>query len=175
MNDQQPAADQRTRPPGMSAWAAARGASARHLTRRPIWAGLFLALTLSAAGCAKGTYLEVRFVGPAALDIRAIRIELAVTPANGAAVQHSTDTVEPGGRITLPTSMAFKLDTESGNLDIAATALGPARLPLASDSATTTIKHGETWTITLRFGLTANSQEQQDLEDPPAPNDDGGR
>jgi hypothetical protein len=102
-------------------------------------------------GCAKGTYLEVRFTGSSLLEVQAIRLDLTLMPPNGAAVQHSSDTVKSETTFKLPTSMALKLDTESGSLQVDGTLLGVGNVPLGTASATTPIKHDETWTIELKF------------------------
>jgi hypothetical protein len=118
-------------------------------TRHAGWA-LCLALGLAAAGCAKGTYLEVEFTGSAQAEIHAIRVDLALTPPNGA-TQQSSDTIKTGSVIKLPTSMAFKLDTETGSLKVDATLLGLGNEKLGSASKNTTIMRGETWTVVLNF------------------------
>jgi len=116
--------------------------------------GFVLALG-AATGCAKGTYLEVRFVGPAALpEIDSINVALTLTERDGGPVLRSSDTVTlpNNAAIILPTSMAFKLDNDNGALVIDAVALGRAGGRVAAARATTTIMHAETWTVVLDFG-----------------------
>jgi hypothetical protein len=121
----------------------------------PIVNGRHLAMVLLGlglmVGCAKGTYLEVRFTGSALFDVQAIRLDLTLMPPNGGATQHSSDIVESKTTFKLPTSMALKLDTESGSLQVDGTLMGIGNLPLATASVTTPIKHEETWTIELTF------------------------
>lgn len=63
---------------------------------------LALACGLSATGCAKGTYLEVRFTGPSLLVIEAIRVELTLMPPGGAPAQQSIGTIRPKGGSNYP-------------------------------------------------------------------------
>ena len=117
---------------------------------------LGLALALGAAtGCAKGTYLEVRFTGPAGLpEIDSIGVTLTLTERDGGPMLRSSDTVTlpNNAAITLPTSMAFKLDNDSGSLVVDAVAYGRTGLRVAAARNTTTIRHAETWTVLLDFG-----------------------
>jgi hypothetical protein len=117
---------------------------------------LEFALVLGATmGCAKGTYLEVRFTGPMGLpEIDSIGVTLTLTEQVGGPILHSSDTVtRPNNApITLPTSMAFKLDNDSGQLVVDAIAYGRTGLRVAAARNTTTIMHAETWMVTLDFG-----------------------
>lgn len=121
--------------------------------------GLSLALG-AATGCAKGTYLEVRFVGPSGLPpIDSIGVTLTLTAQDGAPISASNDSVflPHDAAITLPTSMAFKLDNDSGPLRIEAIAVGARGATVATARATTTIMHAETWTVVLDFGRVADA------------------
>ena len=123
------------------------------LTPRGVWTlGLLLALT--SLTCAKGTYLEVQFTGTGLPEIRSIAVDLTLTETDGGVVR-SHDVIKPGGPIALPATMAFKLDSENGTLSVAATALGAQDQEVATASKTTTIMHGQTWTIVLKFGPSA--------------------
>lgn len=114
---------------------------------------LALVLALTSLGCAKETYLEIRFTGALSAEIHGIGVELTLTAPDGK-VSRSQDVVTREGadkKITLPTSAAFKLSTENGTLAIHATALGSQGQALATADATTTIKHAETWSIDMMF------------------------
>lgn len=115
---------------------------------------LTLLFGLGMVACSKGTYLEVSFTGTVPSEIDSIDVTLTLTPSGGAAALHSSDSVTlPGGApITLPTSMAFKLDSEGGSLVIDATARGPQGAIVATAHASTTIMHAQTWTVVLNFG-----------------------
>ncbi len=125
-------------------------ATAMNLRQTLLGLGLLLALGLAATGCAKGTYLEVRVTGSDLPDIYALRVALTLTPptdAGGSAI----DTIDTGAVIKLPTSMAFQLDTETGSLQVAVTALDQTGRQVGAASTTTTIKRAQTWTVVLNL------------------------
>jgi len=127
-------------------------------TRRRLWFAVLMTLGLT-TGC-KGTYLEVVFTGTVAAPIHRIVVDLTLLDAPRATSfqRGNLPNEADGGVITLPTSAAFLLNDESGRLAVAATALGANRDVLATAGpVTTTIKHGETWTITMPFGPPANA------------------
>jgi hypothetical protein len=113
---------------------------------------LLIGLGLAAAGCAKGTYLEVNVTGTGLPEIHRIDVTLTLTPADGGQVLVSKGPVENNGAIIkLPTSFAFKLDSESGTLQVSAVAFDASERPVAVASGSTTIMHGQTWTIVLNL------------------------
>jgi hypothetical protein len=111
--------------------------------------------SLVGAGCAKGTYLEVRVTGPGFPDVYGLRMALTLMRPGGAAAQHAIDVIRnDGGKpIRFPATMAFSLDDEEGALRIDATALGTADVPLGSGTAMTTIMHDKTWTVPLALAV----------------------
>jgi hypothetical protein len=114
---------------------------------------LALVCGLAISACSKSTYLEVQFIGSVP-EIHSIDVTLTLTPPGSAAALHSSDMITlPGdAAIILPTSMAFKLDSESGNLLIDATARDAQHVAVATAQHTTTIMHAQTWTVVLDFG-----------------------
>lgn len=124
----------------------------RTATRGPhrIVLALLLAVGLSATGCAKGTYLEIRFTGSGLPDIYAIRVALTLTPPTSDGGR-SIGTVDAGSIIKLPTSMAFQLDGETGSLQVDAFALDMTGREVARASGTTEIMHAKTWTLVLNL------------------------
>ena len=111
---------------------------------------LLMALGLSATGCAKGTYLELKLTGTGLPDIHGITVALTLTPPTDTG-GHSIDTVSTGAIISLPTSMAFQLDNETGMLQVEATALDANGSEVARASGITTIMHATTWTLELNL------------------------
>jgi hypothetical protein len=109
------------------------------------------------AGCAKGTYLEVRVTGPGLSDVYGLRMALTLRKPGGGAAVHAVDVIRSdGGKpIKFPATMAFSLDDEEGALQIDATALGTADVPVGSGMAMTTIMHDKTWTVPLALNLPA--------------------
>ena len=106
-----------------------------------------------AMGCSKGTYLELRFSGAGLPEVDSIEVQLTLTPPNGGATLTSRGAVSlpNDAAIPLPTEMVFKLDSETGALRIDATAMGPGGGRVATATATTDIRHGQTWTVELGF------------------------
>ncbi len=129
---------------------------------RPAWWLLLLALGSSAMGCAKDTYLEVRFTSSQALpEVRVLFVDLTLT-ANDGGTRHVSQAIAANGPIklpapaglkpiTFPASMALKLDTEEGALKVDASALGAQDQVVATGSTTTTIMHAQTWNVTINF------------------------
>lgn len=114
------------------------------------WIFAALALGLSSLACGKGTYLEVQLKGTGLPEIRSISMDLTLTDADGGVTTaHGLVQREDKGIITLPTSMALKLDSESGALALKATALGKSGQEVATASKSTTIMHDQTWTIEM--------------------------
>jgi hypothetical protein len=125
------------------------------IKNRPAHATLAVLLGLVAfAGCSKGTYLELRFVGAGLPEIDSIEVKLTLMPSGGGGTLTSIGSVSlpNDAAIALPTAMIFKLDSESGALRIDATAIGPNATSVATGTATTTIQHGQTWTVDVDFG-----------------------
>lgn len=120
---------------------------------RPFGAlALLVGLCLSATGCAKGTYLEIMFTGPATLPAVRLQLDLTLTGPNGVTQSHDLVPAATEQPTNLPASMALKLDSESGTLKIDATAIEPAAggpRVVGRGSNTTTIMHGETWTVNV--------------------------
>jgi hypothetical protein len=113
---------------------------------------LLMGLGLAAAGCAKGTYLEVSVTGTNIPEIHSIVVTLVLTPTDGGQVLESQGPVgNNGAAIKLPTSFAFKLDSENGSLQVSAVAFDGSGKPVAVASNNTTIMHGQTWTIVLNL------------------------
>jgi hypothetical protein len=112
----------------------------------------------SAIGCAKGTYLQVNFTGGGLPEIRGIAVELTLTDSAGVVTHSRGKPLRREGndpKITLPTSAAFVLDSESGTLTINASALGiEDQVVATASSETTTIMHGKTWVVVVDFGGT---------------------
>ena len=113
------------------------------------------AASFASAGCAKGTYLEVRVTGGGLTDVYGLRMALTLMKPGAAAAVHAVDVIrEDGGKpIKFPATMAFSLDDEEGALRIDATALGTGDVPLGSGTAMTTIMHDKTWTVPVALGL----------------------
>ena len=130
-----------------------------------------LMLALGLSGCGKGTYLVVNFAAGTPLPaIYGIRVALTLSPGSGPTRQ-STDTLPSLSNtavLVLPTSAAFKLNDDSGALDIAADALDIRRESIAKGSVHTTIQHAQTWTLTLTLGG-AQALSAQPLELAPVP------
>ncbi len=112
--------------------------------------------SLFSAGCARGTYLEVRVTGPGFPDVYGLRMALTLTKPGGGAAVHAVDVIrnDGGKAIKFPATMAFSLDDEEGALKIDATALSSADVPVGSGSAMTTIMHDKTWTVPVALALT---------------------
>lgn len=108
-------------------------------------------LLLSATGCAKGTYLEINFTGPAALPAVRLQLDLTLTGPGGSPVTTSHDLVPAltESAVKLPVSMALKLDDDSGSLHIAATAIDSTPKVVGMGMNTTMIMHAETWTVEI--------------------------
>lgn len=142
-------------PPPIDRTDASRLPTARD-PRRALRMLLLLAVAAlgGASGCAKGTYLEVRLVGPGLPDVYGIRMALNLRPASDKPL-HAVDVIraDQNAVIKLPASVAFWLDDESGALELDATALGKNDTPVATGSALTTIMSKETWNV--RIDLTA--------------------
>jgi len=103
-----------------------------------------------ATSCKKGTYLEVVFKGAALPPVNRIYFSLTLpdkTVAQGPLPpDYTASTV-----VKLPASAAFQLDDHSGQLVIAATAYDAAGTVLGMATTSTTIMHGETWTVDVDF------------------------
>jgi hypothetical protein len=111
-----------------------------------------MSLGLAAVGCAKGTYLEVSVTGTYIPEIHSIIVTLVLTPTDGGQILESQGPVgNNGAALKLPTSFAFKLDSESGTLQVSAVAYDASGKPVAVASNSTTIMHGQTWTIVLNL------------------------
>jgi len=118
---------------------------------------LALALTLFAtAGCRKGTYLEVRFLGDGLPEIWNIALGLSLTPAGGATKTVTQALTPPtaGQPFHFPTSMALKLNDDSGTLRIDGQAQDANGAVVATATQTTTVMHDQTWSVDLDFGGT---------------------
>lgn len=111
--------------------------------------------SLLGAGCARGTYLEVRVTGPGFPDVYGLRMALTLMKPGAGAAVHAVDVIRnDGGKpIKFPATMAFSLDDEEGALQIEATALGTADVPVGSGTAMTTIMHDKTWTVPVALTL----------------------
>jgi hypothetical protein len=131
-------------------WISSAGRPELRIALRQTVLALLVAVGLSATGCAKGTYLEVKFTGSQLPDIYGIRVMLTLTPATDAGGR-SIGTVDSGTVIKLPTSMAFQLDSETGSLQVDAAALDMNGREVARASATTNIMHAKTWTLVLNL------------------------
>jgi len=111
---------------------------------------LALVACAGATSCKKGTYLEVVFKGAGLPPIH--YIHFALTLENGMVSEGNLPQETPAGYVlNLPASAAFQLDDQSGALAITATAVDQTMVAIAQASTNTTIKHGETWTVTLDF------------------------
>jgi hypothetical protein len=143
----------------------------------------FLAATLltPVTGCSKGTYLVLRFEGATLPAVYGIRVSLTVHAPDGTTRQ-SVGTLPSADNISaipLPTSAAFKLDDQSGTLDILAEALDLEKKTLAKQTvAGSAIHHGQTWTVTLSWDATTSGKltaapgtAPERLDQPPATED----
>jgi hypothetical protein len=110
------------------------------------------------------------FEGPGLPAIYGIRVGLTVHAPDGTTRQSIGTLPTANGTVTtgqleaamtpiaLPTSAAFKLNGETGTLDIVAEALDLQKSTLATQTVVDTpIRSGETWTITLDFTAKASS------------------
>ena len=120
--------------------------------------GLVLGLSLSLSGCGKSTYLVLDFVDSASPSVYGIRVGLKLSSSGSGSARESIGTLPSANNtalITLPTSAAFKLDNESGSVDITAELLDSKKEAFAKQTATTTIRHAQTWRVSLDFGKQA--------------------
>jgi len=100
------------------------------------------------------------FEGSGLAAIYGIRVGLTVHAPDGTTLQSVGTLPSASGTtpIPLPTSAAFKLNGESGTLDIVAEALDLQKNTLARQTvADTPIRSGETWTLTLDFTAKASA------------------
>jgi hypothetical protein len=128
-------------------------------------------------GCSKGTYLVLRFEGATLPAVYGIRVSLTVHTADGTIRQSvgilpsATNT----SAIPLPTSAAFKLDDQSGTLDILAEALDLEKKTIAKQTVSgSAIHHGQTWTVTLAWDATTSGKLTAAPETAPEPLDESG-
>jgi hypothetical protein len=119
--------------------------------------GLLLLVPFAGAtSCKKGTYLELVFKGAGLPPVNYIGVSLTLAStrvANG----NVPDPLPAMNVVKFPASAAFQLDDESGALGIAATAYDATNTALAQANTSTTIKHGETWTVDIDFGGAADA------------------
>lgn len=111
---------------------------------------LAFAACAGATSCKKGTYLEVDFKGAALPPVNHIAFSLTLADLSVAAGNLPPDATATTV-VKLPASAAFQLDDQSGTLAIAATAYDAAGTVLGMAKTSTTIMHGETWTVVLDF------------------------
>jgi hypothetical protein len=112
------------------------------------------------------------FEGSGLAAIYGIRVDLTVHAPDGT-VRQSVGTLPSASGTTpigLPTSAAFKLNGETGTLDIVAEALDLQKNTLARQTVVgTPIRSGETWTLTLDFTAKASSALEGAGGESPAP------
>jgi len=118
--------------------------------RRTLLGLLALAACLGATSCKKGTYLEVVFKGAALPPVNRIFFSLTLADRSVAANYLPLDATATTV-VKLPASAAFQLDDQTGVLAISATALDAAGTVLGMAETSTTIMHGETWTVDVDF------------------------
>lgn len=111
---------------------------------------LALAACAGATSCKKGTYLEVVFKGAALPPVNYIHFSLTLPDTSVAQAKLPLDP-SATNVVQLPASAAFQLDDYSGVLAISATAYDAAGTVLGQVDTSTTIMHGETWTVTIDF------------------------
>jgi len=117
-----------------------------------------------ATSCKKGTYLEVVFKGAALPPVNRIDFSLTLpdkTVARGPLPPDYTAATV----VKLPASAAFQLDDHAGVLVIAATAYDAAGTVLGMATTSTTIMHGETWTVNVDFSPGAVADAGTDAGD----------
>jgi hypothetical protein len=124
---------------------------------------MVLAATLltTGAGCSKGTYLVLSFEGATLPAVYGIRVSLTVHAPDGTTRQSvgTLPAADNTSAIPLPTSAAFKLDDQTGTLDILAEALDLEKKTIAKQTvAGSAIHHGQTWTVTLSWDATASGK-----------------
>lgn len=126
-------------------------------------APLALLVIASLGGCAKGTYLEINFTGPALLPPVRVQVDLTLTGPGGSPVTTSHDLVPAATEapVRLPASMALKLDDDSGTLHIGATAIDANQKTVGTAMADTTVMHGETWTVNVPFQVLIADQPSE--------------
>jgi len=111
----------------------------------------------AAAGCNRGTFLEVRFKGDPPRPVEAIRVKLTLLPGPNSNPLQSIDTVPHADAgiplpLTFPTSMVFQLNGDSGSLRVDAEALGVGdRAVVATATANTSVMHAKTWHVDINF------------------------
>ena len=124
--------------------------------RRALIGLLALAACAGVTSCKKGTYLEVVFNGATLPPVNHITFSLTLpdgSVAQGKLPLDATATTV----VKLPASAAFQLDDRSGTLAISATARDAAETVLARVDTSTTIRHGETWTVNIDFSPGADA------------------
>jgi len=118
------------------------------------WFLAAVAVLTTMSGCSKGTYLVLSFEGTTLPAVYGIRVSLTVHAPDGTTRQSvgTLPAADNTSAIPLPTSAAFKLDDQTGTLDIQAEALDLEKKTIAKQTVTgSAIHHGQTWTVTLSF------------------------
>jgi len=131
---------------------------------------LAFAACAGATSCKKGTYLEVDFRGAALPPVNHIAFSLTLPDLSVAAGNLPPDAT-PTTVVKLPASAAFQLDEHTGLLAISATAYDAAGAVLGKVDTSTTIRHGETWTVVVDFSPGAGADAGTDA--PADASDDG--
>jgi hypothetical protein len=111
-------------------------------------------LLVTVSGCSKGTYMVLSFEGATLPAVYGIRVSLTVHAPDGTTRQSvgTLPAADNTSAISLPTSAAFKLDDQTGTLDILAEALDLEKKTIARQTvAGSPIHHGQTWTVTLSW------------------------
>jgi hypothetical protein len=117
--------------------------------------GWMLALGLASAACQKTTYLEVDFVGAGLPALNRIDVTMTLTRPDGGVAQVSDSLPQnapAGANVTLPASVVFKLDGESGSIHVAADAVDLTGATVGHVEGDTTIMSNHTWKLLLDFG-----------------------